>query len=86
MSVTIARECHGIIDISGIHLRLVKIALPNIQKLNCMFVLDKITEIINPYQIPFFSSCDSGLSEVNEDSTIIEGLMVLYRNVDCISM
>ena len=54
MSVTIARECHGIIDISGIHLRLVKIALPNIQKLNCMFVLDKITEIINPYQIPFF--------------------------------
>jgi len=53
MSITIARECHGIIDISGIHLRLVKIALPNIQKLNCMFMLDQITEIINPYQIPF---------------------------------
>ncbi|KAK2704910.1 hypothetical protein QYM36_017079, partial [Artemia franciscana] len=32
-----------------------------------------------------FKSCDSGSSKASDNNTIIEGLMVLYSNVDCIT-
>ena len=32
-----------------------------------------------------FKLCDYGSSKANDDNTVIEGLMVLYSNVDCIT-
>ncbi|KAK2727313.1 hypothetical protein QYM36_007968, partial [Artemia franciscana] len=51
-----------------------------------MLALDQITEIMNPvFDTTSLKSYDSGSKEANDDNITIEGLVVQYSNVDCIT-
>ena len=51
-----------------------------------MLVLDRMPETMNSYQIPFLlKHVILDQAKLYNDNTVIEGLMVLYSNVDCIT-
>ena len=100
MSVIVAGECHGIIDISGTPLRLVNSFISSVS------ICDSTSEVGSTtytgtelylsarsdnrnYEPMFdtisFKSSDSGSSKANDDNIIIKGLIVLYSNVNCVA-